>query len=184
MAIGIVKDDEFLQELNNLTVQPPARVSSNSDKGRNEGDRNVPESLRKIIGEEAVINGSSSANLLAEMLSISPSSVSAYKKGATSTSSYNEPKPEIIQHINKSRARAIKRAGKTLNSALIAITQEKLDYADAKDLAGIAKSMSGVIKDLEPQAALATETQPQFVVYAPTFRDERSFDVVHVNEVE
>jgi predicted transcriptional regulator len=153
--------------------------------GRNNGDVNVPESIRKIIGETAVIDGRAAAISLAKDFGISPSSVSAYAKGATSTASYNQPKESIISHINKSRQRAIKKASKTLNAALGAITQEKLDYSDAKDLSGIAKDMAVVIKNLEPKD---TSTEggasgtPQFVIFAPQFRDERSFDTIHVPE--
>jgi len=203
MPIGIVSDDDFLKELASTGVTTRKKESSRPEvvpsvapvidativekpsRGRDEGDVNVPDSLRQIIGEEAVINGRQAALRLAENFGISPSSVSAYAKGATSTASYDSPKPSIINHINKSRRRAIIKASKTLNGALEAITQEKLDYTDAKDLSVIARNMSGIIKDLEPtQAAPSEEGKvPQFVIYAPTFRDERSFgEVIQVNE--
>jgi predicted transcriptional regulator len=184
MSIGIVTDEDFNKELE--SIEAPL-IKPLPTKGRNENDNNVPESLRKIIGEESAINGRQSALQLAQELGISPSSVSAYTKGATSTASYDSPKPTIIDHINKSRRRAIKRASHTLNSALGSITQEKLDYADAKDLSVIARNMSGIIKDLEPPPSPGLDSlnnQPQFVVYAPTFRDERSFDSITVNEID
>jgi predicted transcriptional regulator len=194
MPIGIVSEDDFNQELNHLSngKSGPIRApkveiidSPLPSHGRNNGDVNVPESIRKIIGETAVIDGRAAAISLAKDFGISPSSVSAYAKGATSTASYNQPKESIISHINKSRQRAIKKASKTLNAALGAITQEKLDYSDAKDLSGIAKDMAVVIKNLEPKD---TSTEggasgtPQFVIFAPQFRDERSFDTIHVPE--
>ena len=117
--------------------------------GRKEGDTDVPESLRKIIGETHLLDGRQEALNLANNFGVSPSSVSAYAKGATSTASYNSPSQSLISHINKSRDRAIKRASRTLNSALSAITQEKLDDADAKDLASIGKT-AVIIKNLEP----------------------------------
>jgi len=118
------------------------------------------------------------------MFGISRSSVSAYANGATSTKSYNTPASSIISHINRSRARATKKAGKVLSQALAAITQEKLDYTDARDLSGIAKDMSVIIKNLEPptQVESSGEKTPQFVIYAPSFKDERSFEVITVNE--
>jgi hypothetical protein len=69
-------------------------------------------------------------------------------------------------------------------SALSAITQEKLDYTDARDLSGIAKDMSAIIKNLEPPqiAGNNSEVNQQFVIYAPTFRREESFDVIDVKE--
>lgn len=189
MGIGIVSDSDFEDELSKLSrprkVVPSVVSIEKESHGRNEGDNNVPESLRKIIGETAVIDGRKEALSLASAFGISASSVSAYAKGATSTSSYNTPKASIVQHINKSRYRAIKKASVTLNSALNCITQEKLDYTDAKDLSGIAKDMAVIIKNLEPQSVPTIEggqSSPQFVIFAPTFRDERSFETITVKE--
>jgi len=198
MPIGIVSDDDFLREIGSynpkpLTVVDPPAISGPiieapaivdiPKRGRKEGDVNVPESLQKIIGEESLLNGRASAVALAEEFGISPSSASAYAVGATSTASYNQPKSSILQHINKSRERAMKKAAKTLNAALSSITQEKLDYADADKLSGIAKDMSVIIKNLEPKQDAPSDTkQPQFVIFAPQFRDERSFDMITVQE--
>jgi len=191
MPIGIVTDDDFLRELesykDNKSPEPTRTpVVEVLDKpGRKEGDTNIPDSLRKIIGETSVLEGRKAALGLAGMFGISPSSVSAYAKGATSTTSYNEPKKSIIEHITKSRKRAIKKAQHVLNSAMGAITQEKLDYADAKDLSTIAKDMSVVIKNLEPPAppsSAESNNNQQFVIFAPQFRDERSFEHITVQE--
>lgn len=191
MPIGLVNDSEFEKELESYkpaTTVPSGHVTiiESPSKGRSEGDTNVPESLRKIIGEESVINGRKEALALAREFGISPSSVSAYAKGATSTASYDTPKPAIIDHINKSRSRAIKRAGHVLTKALGAITQEKLDFTDADKLSGIAKDMSAIIKNLEPPKS--SDSTPdagkgaQFVIFAPQFRDERTFEHITVQE--
>jgi len=193
MPIGIVSDTDFQSELDRLSgsiksvsVPVSGTIEQLPTKGRNTGDNNVPESLRKIIGEDAAINGRQSALQIAKMFDISPSSVSAYANGATSTTTYNSPNKEIIKHINKSRARATKKATRTLNAALEAITQDKLDYTDARDLSGIAKDMSVIIKNLEPPTppvdSEAASKQPQFVIFAPTFRDERTYESITVNE--
>lgn len=194
MALGIVNDDEFFKELTELNNDksestPVSEVieshSPEPERGRKKGDVNVPDSLRQIIGETALMDGRQAALDLAKDFGISASSVSAYSHGSTSTTSYNEPKQSIVSHINKARERAIKRASKTLNAALGAITQEKLDYTDADKLSGIAKDMSAIIKNLEPQPTSQggdNVKQPQFVVFAPQFRDERSFESIVVNE--
>jgi hypothetical protein len=189
MPIGIVSNDDFERELNNTSSNkrvPSTQVQilDKVSKGRSEGDNNVPESLRKIIGETAIIDGRQSALELAEQFGISASSVSAYAKGATSTTTYDTPNKSLIGHINKSRERHIKKASKVLHAALGAITQEKLDYTDAKDLSGIARDMAVVIKQLEPtkESPESINNAPQFTIYAPTFRDERSFEVIHTNE--
>lgn len=201
MPIGINSDQDFQRELDRLQgrkstrsaredeppvpIVPQVQIVEKPHRGRKEDDINIPESLRKIIGETSVIDGPKEAIKLANQFGISRSSVSAYAKGATSTTSYNDPKPAILDHINKSRKRAIKRASNTLNASLGAITQEKLDYTDAKDLAIIAKNMSAIIKDLEPpQVVPSSETSggPQFVIYAPQFKSETSFESIVVNE--
>lgn len=189
MPIGLVSDDDLAREIESLNqkVVPSTsrpRVEVLDKPGRSSGDVNVPDSLRQIIGETAVIDGRQAALKLASDFGISPSSVSAYANGATSTASYDSPAKSIINHINKSRARAIKKASKTLNGALEAITQEKLDYTDAKDLSVIAKNMSGIIKDLEPspESKVDGTSTPQFVIFAPQFRDERTFEHIEVKE--
>jgi hypothetical protein len=194
MPIGLVSDSEFDKELRNSNpnVESHPKESHPVESqiidiqrpGRKEGDSNVPDSLRQIIAEEALLNGRDAALNLAKDFNISASSVSAYTKGATSTKTYDSPSKSIISHINKSRERAVKRASKTLNAALGAITQDKLDYADASDLSGIAKDMSVIIKNLEPQKEVTpTDKQaPQFVIFAPQFRKEESFEVINVVE--
>jgi hypothetical protein len=154
-------------------------------RGRKKGDVNVPDSLRKLIAETALMDGREAALQLAADFGISASSVSAYTNGATSTKTYDEPKSEMISHINGVKARAIKRASKTLNGALKAISQDKLDNTDAKDLAGIARDMTVVIKNLTPDNGSDNPDgpkAPQFVVFAPQFRDERSFESITINE--
>jgi transcriptional regulator with XRE-family HTH domain len=189
MPIGLVSDDLLKDELDRCSGVSKRKVLEGTivdkpSRGRADGDSNVPESLRKIIGETAVIDGRQAALDLAKDFGISPASVSAYANGATSTASYDSPNKELIAHINKSRARAIKKAQNTLNGALGAITQEKLDYTDAKDLASIAKDMTVVIKNLEPKSESdpAASNQPQFVIFAPQFRKEESFEIITVNE--
>jgi len=194
MPIGIVSEDDFMKEMESYgkTTKGSGHVQKAEvvhevipKRGRKEGDVNVPDSIRQIIAEESVINGRSNALQLGKELGVSASSVSAYAVGATSTKSYNEPKKSILDHINKSKERAVKRASKVLGSALGSITQEKLDYTDAKDLSGIAKDMSVIIKNLEPQKENVVQEgnkSPQFVIFAPQFRKEESFEVINVNE--
>lgn len=190
MAIGIVTDDDLQAELDRLNgngkpVQPLVQIVEKETPGRNEGDVNVPDSLRKIIGETSVLEGRQHAVALAEMFNISPSAVSAYAKGATSTASYDTPSKSIISHINKSRQRYAKKAGKVLNEAMNKIDENKLNDMSAKELAGIAKDMSVVIRNLEPQDKSNGEEDkntPQFVIFAPQFRDERSFPTITVQE--
>lgn len=188
MAIGIVTDDALqseLDRLNGVRKAPEVQIVEQEKPGRNEGDVNVPDSLRQIIGETSVLEGRQSAVALANMFGISESAVSAYAKGATSTATYDTPTKSILSHINKSRQRSIKKAQSKLNAALDGITPEKLEEVSAKDLSCIAKDMSVVIRNLEPQKPEGDgedKNTPQFVIFAPQFRDERSFPTMVVQE--
>lgn len=197
MAIGIVSDKDFDSEVTKIV--PHTREESNSEsvisgeiidvnRGRGKGNIEVPNGLRKIIGEESEINGRQSGVELASRFGISPSSTSAYANGATSTASYNNPRNQengISSHINKSKERITKRARNKLMAALNKITDDKLEGAKARDLAGIAKDMSAVIKNMEPEKEQPGNNGmqgPTFVFYAPQFRSEENFGIVHVKE--
>lgn len=200
MSIGIVSDSEFESELNRL-INPSNSDKSNSDKsnpsnkrlegiiidkpsrGRSVGDMNVPDCLRNIIGENAITEGNKETHTLSRALGISDSSVTAYKNGATSTDSYHQPNPELNNHITNTKLKIASKARSRLLSAIKHITDDKLEEAKPRDLAGIAKDMSMVIKNVEPEAPkINVNTGPTFVVYAPSFRKEEGYDVIVVNE--
>lgn len=203
MGMGIVSNLDFESEVKNTGATPsiknkinPSELVSDSESvnqaiikevrhnGRGAGNRAVPNGLRKIIGEESVINGRDEALKLASSFGISPSSVSAYANGSTSTASYLEQKDSLVNNLNAAKERVSKRARSKMLLAISHITPEKLADAKVRDLAGVARDMSAVIKNMEPDVAKTTiETNaPQFVFYAPQFRDERSFDVVTAKE--
>lgn len=144
----------------------------------------TPQGLRKLVGEESVINGRQSALELAASVGISPSSVSAYAHGATSTATYDTPNTPLSNHLKESRLRVQKRARNKLMAALNHITVDKLADAKPRDLAGIARDMSAVIKDMEPEkeAGPLGTNGPQFIFYAPQFRDERHYDTIDAKE--
>ncbi len=204
MGMGIVSDSDFAQELNRVSKPEPITTSNSPNitktitgapsivgevldaprPGRTEGATNVPEGLRKLIGEESAINGRQSAVELASQFGLSPSSVSAYANGSTSTASYDR-RPNL-PHINDAKVRVQKRARVKLMAALANITGDKLQGTNAKDLSGIAKDMSAVIRNMEPEADKSksgdSENGPKFVIYSPQFRDERHFETVIVKE--
>jgi len=194
MPMGIVTDKEFDLEKSKIVTPPPSREESNSsvpitgeimdvNRGRGKGSVEVPNSLRNIIGEESAINGRQAGVELAQQFGVSPSSVSAYDVGATSTSSYDRRPNQPV--INQAKERIAKRARNKLMAALGKITDDKLEAANAKDLAGIAKDMSAVVRTMEPEQEKGIENPnngPTFVFYAPQFRKEEHFDIVHVKE--
>jgi predicted transcriptional regulator len=182
MPVGIVNDNDFQAELDRLNK--PEIVKSH--KGRSEGDINVPDSLRQVIADEAIVNGRSDALALANMFGVSPSSVSAYTNGATSTKSYGQPSKSLQSFIKKRKERVSKRAFGKMNDALLAINPDKLAECSARELASVAKDMSVIIKNMEPPPDNSAEkegaSKPQFVIFAPQFRKEEHYETIHVVE--
>lgn len=201
MPMGIVSDAEFDKEKKNSTptrevlnptsdtipimgetVKSSDGIIKDISRGRPHGAVEVPNALRQIIGEESAIHGRQSALDLAKQFGVSPSSVSAYNNGSTSTASYNE-QPNL-DFINKGKDRVARKAMNKLQLALKAMTPEKLEGTKAVELAAIAKSMSGVIKDMEPDKPKSDlpANGPTFVLYAPQYRDERSYETIDAKE--
>jgi len=195
MPMGIVSDKDFQAELGNLTPCPPIHPSmipptiekepigivEDMNKGRSIGGVEVPESLRKLIGDESVVSGRASALELANQFGISPSSVSAYSNGANSTASYDD-QPNLPV-INNAKLRIAKKARKRLLISLNALTEDKINSAKVKDISGVAKDMSAIIKNMEPPAPVNNDRGgPTFIFYSPQMRNEKVFDVIHVKE--
>lgn len=192
MAMGIVSDLDFNSELLNsnsdvvkqkeVVPRAIATIVDSPPKGRGENNVEVPNGLRKLIGSESVTNGRESALELASNLGISPSSVSAYSQGANSTASY-EDRPNLLE-INKAKERISKRARSKLMLALHHITEDKLVDTKVRDLAGIARDMSAIVKNIEPEEKINPlgSNGPTFIFYSPQFRKEEHFEVIQAKE--
>jgi hypothetical protein len=153
------------------------------NKGRQIGSVEVPNALRQVIGETSAIDGRAAALELARTFEVGPSSVSAYNKGATSTASYSD-RPNL-PHINQAKERISKKARTRLINALNHITNDKLESAKVGELATVARNMSAIVKDMEPESEKGgknTMNQPTFVFYSPQVRKEDTFDVIKLPE--
>jgi len=188
MGMGIVNDSEFDNEISNTIPisnehkEHSTRIDILPSKGRGEGNLGVPESLRKIIGEESEVNGRKSALDLARTFGISPSSTSAYANGSTSTSSYDSPNKELNNHITEAKEKVSKRARTKLMLALNSLKEKMVDLK-ATDASSVAKDMSVIIKNMEPPKQEGQVVNgPQFVFYAPQFSKEESFDFIEIKE--
>lgn len=178
MPLGIVDDAAFAEELNRNVPSAPSAEIIDIKKGRGEVTE-LPDSLRKVIGDCALVENN---DTVAETFSVSRSSVSAYKVGATSTASYHEPDKDLKEHVDDSRKRISKRAQNKLMLALGGLTKEKLANQKARDLAGIAKDMSAVIRNMEPPQDNEDKGAAKFVFFAPTLKLESHYPVIQVNE--
>jgi hypothetical protein len=150
-------------------------------KGR--GNTNeVPQILREIIAKSAINNEGSGAEI-ARAFDVSESSVSAYKVGATSTASYNEPDENLLSTVLGHRQKISKQARNKLLNALEHLTTDKLKGVKARDLSAIAKDMSAIITDMEPPIPTNVGNQQniQFVFMAPRVQSEENYAVIDVD---
>ena len=92
-------------------------------------------------------------------------------------------RPRNSRLPTKSKGRIIKKSSAKIMEAIDAIDEKKIAEAPAGVLAGIAKSLSGVIRDLEPPAKTEEKVQQvQFIMYAPRLIPESSLETIQVNE--
>lgn len=183
MSMGIVQPGELENELARLNengngLAQEARIKE-LNKGRGNGNTQVPESLRKIIGEESI---QTPASEIAKAFQVSPSSISAYANGANSTASYHNPSPELKNHVASAKQKVVKRATKKLFRALDCINEDKLEEigkekpqvvsAVARDLAQIVRAMDEGDEDNDRNI-----TQ-NVIFYAPAMRDIKDFGEV------
>lgn len=184
MGMGLVDDIEFDSQVENTNRPEITRAEIiDINKGRGEGNVEVPESLRKIIGETSITDGRQEALALAKSFGISESSVSAYANGANSTNKYNTGNEELRKHVKGAKQRIVSKSKRILNKALDNITDEKLEKAKLKDIATVVNAMTGVIERLdEKEESDRGNNAPQFIVYAPQIRQENNYPVINLNE--
>lgn len=202
MPMGVISDADLAtelarngvpdsQELNYIPppVAPGLRVmgsGNHGNQGRSNGDNNVPEVLRTIIADEATENGRKSAVALAQSFGISPSSVSAYTAGQTSTNGgSNKGNTPLRKSIELTKERLAKKAAVRLGDALNQITPDKLQEASLKTISAVAKDMAVVIKQMEPSADSTnqpTGPQVQVVLFSPPVMKEQDFPCITVKE--
>lgn len=153
---------------------PGARIHQ-IEKGRPIGRHNRTPEEREIIAGEALIHGNQYA---LSNHDVSQSSISAYKKGATSTASYDNPDNDLLNSVSNQRLKIASVAHGKLSAALDQITNEKLASANLKTIASVAQSMSAIVKNMEPDQQISANQNIQFTFYAPRSKSEESYDVI------
>ena len=147
--------------------------------GRGAGRENLTDDQRKIIAEEALVSGKTIQEI-AEQYGVSASSVSAYSNGVTSTKVYNEKKNESLEsHIKETKEIVQAEAQNKLLLAIRNITDEKIGGAKVRDIAGIAKDMSAVIKNMGPETII--NDNRKVILYKPRQKEEDEYEVVEVS---
>ena len=171
----VVDDDEFELELNKSmrvaeVIQMPA-------KGRN-GAKATPDSLRKLIAHDA-INGNGTGEEIAEVYGVSESSVSAYKNGASSTTTYHQPAAGLKDYVDLTRDKIKSRAQNKLLLALKHMTEEKIAEVKPIELSTIAANMSRVVEKMTPKSD-GPVVNNNIVFYSPKQIDKDNYEAIDV----
>lgn len=196
MPLGILTDEQLNKELGitiskkdinriesevNESARQPINQPKVVDIKRGRGNTlEIPHEIRALVSEE-VINGARAKDV-SKAFGISESSISAYKNDATSTTTYDKPNDPLKESNQIVRDQITDKARGRLMSALDAITDENISNAKVKDIASIAKDMSVIVKNMEPNVPVDNSKNTQVIIYRPRMRDEDEFDVITVNE--
>ena len=187
MPLGVLSEEDFDKELNSSkssSVSNPVRDDSNAniEQPANSGRgsvSNIPQSIRAFVAGES-LNGARAQDISRDF-KVSESSISAYKKGATSTATYREPNKDLAPKVDAIRGKIVNTAQKRLRAALRALTPEKLMEADARGLSGIAKDMATIIDKVQPKVVDDTQRVHLHLIVPPQKHIE-TYEVIDVKE--
>ncbi len=180
MPLGVLTIDQTELELKRfgIAVEAESNIVNFNEMKRGRGNKEeIPVSVRSFVASEAL--SGADVNQLSKDYNVSKSSISAYKNGATSTSSYNEPDPVLTSLNDNVRARIIGPAQARILKAINSITDDKLNESKARDAASIAASLSSVIKNISPDENSGNKTQVN--VFVPRKNEEDDYEVIRVD---
>src|SRR5262245_33453141 len=148
MPLGIISESDFEAELKELSREPELTSNNGVQKGR--GNKvETPNSLRKVISGEVIEGGNREE--VSKAFGISQSSIAAYLHEATSTTTYDKIEHSLGNHNKKVKEKIIGLTRSKLRAAVRHITEEKLVQAKPGELAIVARNMSAIANDLEPE---------------------------------
>ena len=142
---------------------------------------NLDDEQRKEIATLALTSGLSIEEV-SKLTGASPSQVSAYKNGATSTATYHDKDKVLGEHVESVKSEITSAAQNKLKLAIEALTGEKINSAKARDIAGIAKDMSQIVRNIEGDSGSGSGTNVKVMIYQPRAKEESDFKVIEVNE--
>ena len=153
--------------------------------GRGAGVENLTDEMRKIIAEEAILSGKSQEEIAKEY-GVSIDAVRAYKNGATSSATFNTPDAVLGPHVAEIKEEVKEQikthAQNALLTAIQSLTDSKISGAKAKDIAGIAKDMSSVLRNIEPQTNGPIINNNKVLVYSPRVKEEDDYNVIEARD--
>jgi predicted transcriptional regulator len=184
MALGILSSESFNRELARFNIAVSAEQDKESAtqiqekeliKGRNNKSE-VPSEIRKLAARESIAGAS--AKSISDLLGVSPSSISAYKNGATSTSTYDKPDRELQEANNQFRDKIKNLASTRLIEAIESISADKLAESKPQVASAVARDMSSVIKNISPD--LQDQVNQQVIIYKPRMKDVEEYEVIDI----
>lgn len=183
MPIGILTDDELEIELNKSVSNTTALVVNKIPVGRPVDRPNIPDVVKKIVGE-ASLEGASTKELSA-LFNISQPTINASAMGFARAGANAPINDELNSHVNKIKDKIKTRASNKLLNALREITPDKLSSASARDNSAIAKDMSHIIRNMDDAPAherdgKGVSNAAQFIFFAPAQKSIEAYDVVEV----
>lgn len=147
--------------------------------GRSEGAIDIGEERRKEIATLALTSGMSKEEV-AKYTGSSVASVGAYKRGDNAT--YQEGHNEgLKEHVESVKTQVVGAAQNKLMLAIEALTGEKIHGSKGRDIAGIAKDMSQIIRNMNPDSGNLISNS-KVIIYQPRVKEEDDFDTITVSE--
>ncbi len=189
---NVFKTDERNRDVNDYSIKEikpdytipdytiPDYTIQEIKHGRGLGTENLTPEMRAIIAQEAIVSGRTAEDVAREY-GVSTQAVEAYKNGATSLATYNQPDAALKTVVNEAKDVIKIEAQNKLLLAIQALTGEKITSAKARDIASIAKDMSSIVRDSR-EANQININGGQTIVYAPRVKEEDDYKVVEVRE--
>lgn len=159
--------------LNSDTIVKHERCGS----GRREGDTEIPDFLRPVIGAAARASGSMKA---AKAFGVSQPSALAMSKGKKHPTAPVDP--ELKANVNGRIADARDKAVEGVMAALNIIPGKLDDSVKLKDLAGVARDLATVVDKLAPIEEKVQKGN-QVIFMLPKERDVADYPVIEVSSV-
>lgn len=149
-------------------------------KGRGLGNKNKTEEQRIEAAADSITGMKNEE--VAEKHNISLSSVSAYKNGAVSTSSYHEGDEALVKANDDIKIEIGNHVKNKLLKTLEAITPDKINKAKLGELTNLAHGMSNILKSVEPSGEEGRKANgPSFIFMVPEQKREEQYKIINLS---
>lgn len=200
--MGFISDEQVKERVerpDNLINRPklntPAPRRSNNDKedrqqervekddyvaiaplhngGRRQGDKNIPEFMRALIGVSANID---TLDEVAENFGVSSHHAFELKHGMHSHA--QGANPELVQKVNEGLQTPHELAVDRLTKSLMSISDDDLTNLKPREKIAAASQLARVVDSTKPIQKETEHQGVQLLVYAPTIKQENVYESV------